>query len=113
DRERGLEVQPGEQLLDVFRQHIAFQVEAVAGHSRSQRGVAIGVRNDGHGNDVAAYLGHGETDAVDGDRSLVDQVAIELGRDAHLHPPIFVAQLFNGQQLADTVDVALHDVAAA
>ena len=59
---------------------------------RAQRRVAIGVRNDGDGQDVAAQGGDGQADAVDGDRAFVHQVAVEFRGHAHLQPPVVVAQ---------------------
>src|SRR5438105_2968939 len=63
----------------------------------------VGHHRDGEG--LAAGVYAGEAAAVDGDRTLPDDVARQPGRYVHL-------QVGRGAQyLADRVDVALHEVA--
>ena len=72
---------------------------------RAERGDLGRVRDDGHGEPVVGHVDHGEADAVDGDRALLDDVAgvggVRIGRSGR-----------GLDDLADAVDVALHEVAA-
>ncbi len=74
--------------------------------SASERRHLGGVRDDRDGEAVVEHVDHGQRDAVDGDRALLDDVAHE--RSGHLHPQ--VGHL--GHDQAHAVDVALHQVAA-
>src|SRR5439155_27387363 len=64
------------------------------------------VRNAGHAEAVVPGLDHGEAAAVDGDRPLLDDVAGQPGG----HPDRQIGS--RADDLPDTVDVTLHDVAA-
>ena len=67
---------------------------------------ADGVRDHRHGEPVVQHVDHGEADAVDRDRALLDDVAQQVAR----HPDPEVGDGLD--DVADAVDVALHDVAA-
>ena len=60
---------------------------------------------------VGPDLDDGEADAVDGDRALVDEVLRELGRQGDLDDLPVLGGLAS-YDVADAVDVALHDVTA-
>src|SRR3954470_3067876 len=75
-----LSVTGGQEPLDVLGHHVDLEVDAVAGLSGSQRGNGGGVRNDRHGEAVVERIDHGEAAAVDGDRSLLDDVTGEVFR---------------------------------
>ncbi len=62
-------------------------------------------------NHPASHRGHREGGAVDGDRALLDDVAAQRVRQRHPHHLPAVARR-PGQDLADPVDVPLHDVPA-
>src|SRR4051794_30843904 len=68
----------GEQAFDVLGKHVDFEVDGIAGPLGAQRGDGERVRDDGHVEGrpgvVRAVVegGDGEADAVDGDRSLLD-----------------------------------------
>ena len=55
---------------------------------------------------VGQRIDDGQADSVDGDRTLLDDVARQVGR--HPHPEI----RHRFDDLADRVDMALHQVAA-
>ena len=74
----------------------------------------VGMRltsNQGSGLVGRADGADGQRDAVDGDRALLDDVAGELGRQRDAHDlPVLAGRA--GEDAADAVDVALHEVAA-
>src|SRR4051812_21677580 len=94
-----------EQALDVLGDHVDLEVDTIAHPLATEGGHGGGVRDDGDGEAVVGRLHDGEAAAVDGDRPLLDDVAQEVGW--HAHPEV------GGRcdDLADGVDVALHDVA--
>ena len=51
--------------------------------------MCVGVRNDGDFSDVILPAGHGEADAVDGDRALGHHVTCEFHGDLYAKPPVF------------------------
>jgi hypothetical protein len=52
-----------------------------------------------------------ETDAVDRNGALEDEVGVQFIGDADAQPPVVIAQRLESQELACAVYVALHDVA--
>ena len=66
--------------------------------------------NDGYGKALVADCGHGETDAVDGDRPFRGDVALQLGGRLDGQRPALLARL-EGGQAADPVDVSQDQVA--
>ena len=100
-----------EQLLDVLGDHVGLEVDQVAGATGAQRGAGQGLGDEADGEAVVLRLDDGEADTVDGDRALVDEVAGEVGGQGDLDEvPVLAGRA--GDDLADAVDVALHDVAA-
>lgn len=69
------------------------------------------MRDDGHTGYISFKRSYGPADAIQGDRSLVDYVAVEIGRYPDFEPPIAVGERVQRDELACAVDVALHDVA--
>ena len=51
-----------------------------------------------------------EADAVNGNRSFENQITIQFGGNADFQPPVFVADLLEGNKFARAVNVSLHDV---
>src|SRR5205085_11986785 len=76
-------------------------------------GRLIGVRNDGDLDLIRIYLGHGEADAFDRNRSLRDDIAREVFRYFNRQPPVFTAlDFFQVQEPAYSVHMALNNVSA-
>src|SRR5260370_19292857 len=74
----GLRSWSGEdQTLDVLGDDVRFEVHGIAGVANPERGHREGVRDEGDTEPVVGGVGHGEADAVDGDGSLLDDVAQE------------------------------------
>src|ERR1035438_1478966 len=83
-----IQIQPAQQLLHVFGEDVALQIDARAGAVSAQRRMAERVWNDGRAEHAAFDRCHGEADAVDGDGALVHQVSVELVGDASAQPPV-------------------------
>ena len=98
-------------LIDVAREHIAFEIDAVAGPAVAERRHGERVRDHGDRERPCRALEHGETDAVDRDRALFDEVASERRRDAEAEERA-VAFTRDRAQLADAVDVTEDEMAA-
>ena len=100
-----------EQLLDVLGDDVGLEVDQVADAAAAERRTGEGLGDQADGEAGLAGLDDGEADAVDGDRALVDEVAREVGGQGDLDDvPVLAGR--SGDDLADTVDVALDDVAA-
>src|SRR3954447_4634203 len=99
----------GEQAFDVLGEHVDFEVDGIAGPLRAQRGDGEGVRDDGDVEGAASIVegSDGEADAVDGDRSLLDDVAQETRGRGERHAGRAVGQRHPVAQCADAVDVTL------
>src|SRR4051812_16088913 len=96
---------PGEQALDVLGGDVDLEVHRVARALVPERGDLLRVRDDGDGEAVVGGLDDGEADAVDGDGPLLHDVPEEVA----VAPD---AQVWcTGDDGADAVDVALHQVA--
>ncbi len=95
-----------EQALDVFRQHVHLDVDRRAGRLVAERRDGRGVGDHRDAERVVDEIEGGEADAVDRDRSLLDQVAVEVDRDADAQ----VGRRID--DLADGVDVAEHEMSA-
>jgi hypothetical protein len=91
----------------VFGEDIAFYIDAVSGfpHVKVRRFPRVG--NYGYGHQAVADTGDCEADPIDTYRTLVNQEAIEVFGDLHLQHIVF-ERLKN----SDSIDMALHDVAA-
>src|SRR3954447_3404418 len=101
----------GNELLQVLREHVDFQVDGSPRRRAAERGALQRLRDERHGEPLLAEVGDGQRDAVDGDRALLDDVAQQrgLGVDGHDPREPLVAHLADH---AEAVDVALDDVAA-
>src|SRR6266511_3151824 len=69
---------PDQKTLDVLRQDIRLEVDAVAGLETAKRGGFERVLDEGDGESSLVQLRDGERDAFDRDRALLDEVAEEL-----------------------------------
>src|ERR671910_2051963 len=97
---------PREQALDVLHGHVDLEVHPVTGASVAERRDLLGVRDHRHREPVVEHVHHREAHAVDRDGALLDHVAQHVVR--HADPEVGRRH----DDLADPVDVALHDVAA-
>ena len=77
-----------EQALDVLREHVDLEVDALAGHEAAERRLGQRVRDQRHAERVVVQLGDRQRDALDGDRALLDAVAERVGGrlDDHAQP---------------------------
>src|SRR5260370_37159503 len=75
--------------LDVFSEHIAFEVDCVAGLAVADVGVSVGVGNHGDFGDIVLPAGHREADAVNGDRAFWHYVTSEFLGNLNAEPPVF------------------------
>ncbi|OMI41550.1 phosphoenolpyruvate synthase/pyruvate phosphate dikinase [Streptomyces sparsogenes DSM 40356] len=100
-----------QQPLDVFGEHVHFEVDRVAGLLDAEGGQGEGRRDEADGEVVRARVDHGQADAVDRDGALLDDVAAEVGgeRDRDDLPVLGGLALDDG---AGAVDVALHQMTA-
>ena len=103
-------IEPGsEQALHVLRKHVDLEVDLVPGGERPERRHRERVRDEGNRETVLAEARHGEADAVDADRALLDAIAGEPVRDLDLDPHA-ISLGHGGRDPADAVDMPLHDV---
>src|SRR5215218_9670906 len=102
------------QTFDVLGQHVDFEVDGIAGRLGAQGRDGERVRDDRdvEGPRNVVERGDGEADAVDGDRTLLDDVAQQLGRRCERHAGRTVGQADALPQRAYAVDMTLHDVTA-
>src|ERR1039457_3202199 len=105
------QVQPAQQLLDVFGEDVALQIDARAGAVSAKRRMAERVWDDRRTQHAAFDRCHGQADAIDGDGALVHQVSVELVGDANAQPPVVIAEGIQAKELARAVHMALHDMA--
>ena len=96
----------------MLRQDVTLQIQQLSRFSSPQCRVVIRVRDHGHRYDIGSDVSHRQTDSIDRDRPLLDQVSLQVHGNSHLHPPILIAQRFERDQLANAVDMALHNVSA-
>src|SRR5919107_181145 len=105
-----------QQAFHVLGDHVDLQVDRAPGRDGTQRGLAQGGWDQA---DLEPRLGvvrgadgaHGQRDAVHGDRALLDHVARQLRRQPDPHDlPVLAGGA--GEDGADAVDVALHQVPA-
>src|ERR1035441_3489877 len=102
---------PAQQLLDVFGEDVALQIDARAGAVSAKRRMAERVWDDRRTQHAAFDRCHGQADAIDGDGALVHQVSVELVGDANAQPPVVIAEGIQAKELARAVHMALHDMA--
>ena len=100
----------------VFGEDVDFDVDGCAGCQGVNGGSGVGVGDDGNGDDVIDQPGDGERDAVKGDGALGGNVAGELGGNLDTQAPVGGDEVggvngFEVDHSANSVDVALHDVA--
>src|SRR5437762_11937020 len=96
---------------DVLADHVAFEVDAIAGLDAAQVRVLHGERHELHVEPIGAQAGDGEADAVHGDRAFV----YEKGREAWRKTdgePVKLGVLAQLLHVADGVHVSLHEVSA-
>src|SRR6185312_11735530 len=96
---------------DILADHVALEVDAIANLGAVQVGVLHGERHELHVEAIDAEAGHGQADAVDGDRTLVDQIRRQLRRKAH-RQPVELRVLTQFLDIANRIDMALHEVTA-
>jgi hypothetical protein len=72
----------GEELVDVFGEHVDFEVYGISGGGGGEVGDGPGVGGDPGGGGVVAEFGGGEADAVDGDGAAGDEEAVEVRGNA-------------------------------
>src|SRR6266511_1507789 len=101
-----------EQALDVFGDQVDFEVDGRTDAFVPERRDGEGVRDGGDVERIVAERGHGEADAVDRDRTLLDDVAQHLGGRGEREAGRPVGQRVTGGDASDGVDVALDQVAA-
>lgn len=109
-------------LLGVFGEDVDFKIEWIAGLEGVEIGGGVGVGDDGDGDLCFPCRGvvdggDGEGDAFDGDGAFFDDVAGERCGRGEVEEPVgvFGCALSDGGEsveVADAVDVALHDVSA-
>jgi len=85
-------------------------VDGIADRFLRERRHLVGRRNDGDANRLVGPARYGETDTVEGNRTLLDDVLVELLGDAELELPV-LADLTDVAYLCDAVDVSLYEVA--
>jgi hypothetical protein len=102
--------------LGVLGEDVDLDVEHGAGEQAVEAGRLVGVGDDGDLDDALAQRGDGETDALDGDRSLGDDVADEDLGEFKAQAPVGVGGAggdgVERDEAGGAVDVALDDVAA-
>src|SRR5580700_10342504 len=103
----------GDEALDIFCKYVGFDVDGVVDRHRADVGVPISEGDDGDVRDTVVCFPtrDGEADAVDGDRAFFGDVLAQILRDADGEPPV-VAFGNETRDAADSVDVALHEMAA-
>src|SRR4051812_13705333 len=98
-------------LLDVLGDHVDLEVDGVADGFGTEDGELERGRDEPDAERVGGDLHDGQRDAVDGDRALLHHVAGQLGRQREAQHLPLVGGLA-GDDRADPVDVALHEVPA-
>src|SRR5689334_7599564 len=108
-----LHAEPGDlhRADDVFPDQVALEIDAIAGLRPSQIGVLHRERNDLDVQPIRAQPGDRQADAIDGNRSLQDDVRRQRIREADSQPVkvCFLSQFFDA---ADRVDVTLDEMSA-
>src|SRR5882757_271655 len=105
-------------LFRIFSHHIDFNVYLCSRLERMQVGGRVGVRDDGDGDStVFVDLGYRKRDALDGDGSLLHDVALQRLWRGDGEMPIGLTRRFGleggkGEEFAYSIDVALDDVSA-
>src|SRR4051794_30609773 len=101
----------GNELLQIFGEDVHLEIDGSPLPCATQRRALQRLRDQRDREPVVADLRHGERDAVDGDRPLLDDIAQQrrLGVDDHDAGEPVLAHLAHN---AEAVDVALHDVTA-
>src|SRR5436190_20017013 len=99
------------ELLHVLGEDINLEIDGSPLPCTTQRRALQRLRDQRDREPVVADLRHGQRDAVDGDRPLLDDVAQQrrLGVDGHDPGEALLAHLAHDPE---AVDVALHDVPA-
>src|SRR6185436_18823697 len=106
-----MSVRAGNELLHVLGQHVDLEIDGSPLPRRAERRALQRLRDERHAEVILADVAHGQRDAVDGDRALLDHVAQQrrLGVEGHDPGEALLAHLAHD---AEAVDVALDDVAA-
>jgi hypothetical protein len=68
------------------------------------------VRNDSDGKHVILYGGYREADAVNGNRSLVNDIPVKFFGDAEAKPVVAIPEYVQPEEFARAVNVPLYDV---
>ena len=100
-----------EQLFDVLPDDVCFEIDGIAPPSRAEIRVRERVRNRRDGKARRVDRRHRETDAVDRDGTLFDDVAQDF-RSCENREPDGIGVPSDEANASDPVDVAGHDVAA-
>src|SRR3954468_3580034 len=95
---------------NILPHHVAFQVDAIAKLRALQIGVLHGERHELYVEPIDAEAGHGQADAVDGDRTLVDEIRRQLRRKSD-GEPVELRVLAQFLDVAHRIDMALYEVA--
>ena len=72
-----------EQSGNMFGQHIAFNIDPVTRLAYGKVSCLISVWDDRHFHQPIVYRSNCQTDAVDGDRALVDEKSVQIAWNPH------------------------------
>src|SRR5439155_1464515 len=97
--------------LDILRQDVGLEIDVVARLEPAERRRPERVLDERDGKALLIELGDRERDALDGDRSLLDQVAEDVRPDVD-PDPLALALGLDRAHGTDGVDVPLHVVTA-
>ena len=98
------------QPLDITRQHVDFEIHAIARATVAERGLLDRMRNQVHAETRTIHRIDGQADAIHAHRALGRDVARQRGRRLD-DPPLRTRVGFDGNDAADAVDMPRHEMA--
>src|SRR4029077_5044611 len=113
NRKRTFRWIPFHHFLHIFRDQIGLQVDRISCPQRLEVGHLHRVRDNCHGAVPTFELGNRQADAFNRNRPLEDGFLFHFSRQCDFEPPILrVGDAIESYELADTVNVTLHNVTA-
>src|SRR5215467_1821255 len=94
----------------IFCDDVIFEIYSIAGFGGPQIGIFQCVRDDGDGKSAGAQCGNGQTDAVDRNRALLDNVTGGRFGSGDLQVPTVTGPV-EIANVADAIDMSLDNVA--
>src|SRR5262244_1719570 len=100
-------------LLNVFGDHIGFEIHWIAGLKGSKIGHFPSVRNDRNRHFCPFRARDRQTDTLDTERALVDDIASQICRNADVQPVVICTRdSIERDEFAGSVNMPLHDMSA-